>query len=78
MQLLHEVSKVEEGVSGIIESEKSIVCIVHATNHESHDIKSVATKILDNVCHNRREVAIKVASYQMFGPLVTMLSSGGF
>lgn len=76
MQLLHEVSKVEEGVTGIIESEKSIICIVHATNHENQEIKSVATKILDNVCHNRREVAIKVASYQVFGPLVTMLSSG--
>ncbi|KAG6552238.1 hypothetical protein Mapa_006087 [Marchantia paleacea] len=75
--LLHEITKVEGGRKAILELEKKpLIIVAHAANGDSQEKRSVAERILDNLCRENPQVAITVAKYQAFHPLVNMMSPG--
>ncbi|KAL3676102.1 hypothetical protein R1sor_026050 [Riccia sorocarpa] len=80
LQLLHEISKVDAGRNALLASgleKKALMTISRqAANGTSEESRSLAEKVLQNLCQESTSVAIKVAQYQVSRPLISMMSPG--
>ncbi|KAH9331086.1 hypothetical protein KI387_003194, partial [Taxus chinensis] len=76
VQLLWELSKIEQGRVAILAYKASVVVVASAFNLCTHDQKSQAEQLLYTLCEYDKAATVQAASSGIFRPLVDKLTSG--